>query len=141
MSTILIDGLATEAAQIVCDPLPGDDAVPLRLELRLQRGYLKTPTDAVPIVFPYGEDLYRGEFRLVSHADYASGQMDYCFVSDGPVRQAERAELLRRIKIDREVAALAERPLDDNLLNGTTVLVIALVALTAVVAALYAFAG
>ena len=86
MATILVDGLAMEAAQLICDPLPRRSSAPLLLRVRCKNAHAKRFEYAVQIVFPYAGELYRGEFRQVAVAEYAS-EIEHIFISEGPVDQ------------------------------------------------------
>jgi hypothetical protein len=89
MATILINEVAVDASEFVCDPLPSAPSTK-HICLRL-RGPIddlrRLGGEPVPIVFPIGSTLFRGSFRLVSRA-YESKDTAACtFVSDGDIAQ------------------------------------------------------
>jgi hypothetical protein len=86
MATILIDGLAIEAVDLVCEPLPGDDAKkPYHLRVRSHGTDYSRFAGAVPVVFPFDGKLYYGSFVPVSRVYRDNGEEECEFVSDGKV--------------------------------------------------------
>jgi hypothetical protein len=87
MATILLDGLAIEAIQIICDP-PPEERSGSTVFLRVTSiNALPRPVDgAVPIVFPFGNNLYRGDFKLAASAELPDGSY-YAFVSNDEVKR------------------------------------------------------
>lgn len=83
MTTILIDGVAVEAEQVVCDPLPEKSTVPIVLRFHLPVAEVRTLKPVGPIVFPLGTAFYRGEFRQVARVNRPDGGVDYTYVSKG----------------------------------------------------------
>jgi hypothetical protein len=87
MTTILIDGLAVQAAQLACDPLPETSKGPIVLRVGLKTDEAKRFDGAVPIVFPLGDVFYRGQFRRVADTTHHDGAVEHTFISDGPVSE------------------------------------------------------
>jgi hypothetical protein len=89
MATILVDGVAIEANEVICDPLPGDkEARRISLQLRGPRKELpRVDGRVVPVVFPLGGRFYRGAFQLVSSMRQPDGTASCTFVSDGEVAE------------------------------------------------------
>jgi hypothetical protein len=88
MTTVLIDGRPVVAKQIVCDPLPTPDrpAKTTSLRITLDPSSAKRFESAVPVVFPVGKDLFRGEFQVVGHDD-PPGSGTFTFITDGEIRK------------------------------------------------------
>lgn len=87
MTTILVDGVAVDAPRVVCDPLPGKTTGPVVLRFHLTRDEIRPLTSAAAIVFPLGGVLYRGQFRQVATTNYADGDVEYTYISEGPVTE------------------------------------------------------
>ena len=67
MATILIDGLAIEATDLVCEPPPGNDSkLPYQLRVRSHGTDYARFVGTVPVVFPFEGRLYYGTFLPVS---------------------------------------------------------------------------
>jgi hypothetical protein len=87
MTTIVIDGVPIAATEVVCDPLPGNpSAHTTRLRVSLNATKPKHIDGTVPIIFPIGNDLYRGAFQVVSK-DEPPGSGTYIFITDGDIRK------------------------------------------------------
>jgi hypothetical protein len=88
MTTVLIDGHPVVAKQIVCDPLPIPDrpAKTTSLQITLDPSSTKHFESPVPVVFPVGNDLFRGEFQVVAHDD-PPGSGTFTFITDGEIRK------------------------------------------------------
>jgi hypothetical protein len=99
MATILIDGLAIEPAQFVCDPTPGRGPaqhVTLRIQWKPSHPD-RSVGDVVPIVFPFCGETYRGEFRTVVRGYSPDGCVTCTFVSDHDVAKVEEPSLIARL--------------------------------------------
>lgn len=86
MTTVVVDGVPITATEVACDPLPGSSAGTTRLQVEFGSRKPKDIEGSVPIVFPIGDDLYRGQFQLVAEDD-PPGSGRYTFVADGDVRK------------------------------------------------------
>jgi hypothetical protein len=87
MTTIVIDGVPIAATEVLCDPLPGNpSARTTTLRVALDAAKTKHIDGTVPIVFPIGDDLYRGEFQVVAKDDPPGSGM-HTFITDGDVRK------------------------------------------------------
>ena len=87
MTTIVVDGVPLTASEVICDRLPGDPSAPTtKLKVAFDRFNPKQIDGTVPIVFPIGDDLYRGEFQVVAKDD-PPGSGVYIFVTDGDIRK------------------------------------------------------
>ena len=86
MATILIDGLAVEAIDLVCEPAPGGDSKRIfQLRVRSRGTDYARFAGTVPVVFPFGGKLYYGHFLPVSRIHRNNGEEECEFVSDGRV--------------------------------------------------------
>jgi hypothetical protein len=88
MATVLIDGHPVVAKQITCDPLPGPNrpAMTTSLRITLDASSPKHFESPVPVVFPVGKDLFRGEFQVVA-CDDPAGSGICTFITDGEIRK------------------------------------------------------
>jgi hypothetical protein len=87
MTTIVIDGVPVTATEVVCDRLPGNSSAgATRLKVAFDRFKPEHIDGTVPIVFPIGDDLYRGEFQVVAKDDPPGSGM-YIFITDGDIRR------------------------------------------------------
>jgi hypothetical protein len=86
MTTVVVDGVPITATEVACDPLPSSSGGTTRLKVEFGSFKPKDIEGTVPIVFPIGDDLYRGEFRVVAKDD-PPGSGRYIFVADGDVRK------------------------------------------------------
>jgi hypothetical protein len=88
MTTVLIDGHPIVAKQIVCDPLPEPNrpAKTTSLRITLDASSAKHFESPVPVVFPVGQDLFRGEFQVVA-CDDPAGSGTCTFVTDGEIQK------------------------------------------------------
>jgi hypothetical protein len=87
MTTIVIDGVPLTATEVACDPLPGNPSgLTTRLKVTFDPFKPKQIDGTVPIVFPIGDDLYRGEFQVVAKDDPPGSAM-YTFITDGDIRK------------------------------------------------------
>jgi hypothetical protein len=89
MTTILVDGVAVDAARVVCDPLPGKTTGPVVLRFQLTREQARPLKSIGPIVIPLGDLFYRGEFRQVATVHHSDGGVEYTYISEGPVTEHE----------------------------------------------------
>jgi hypothetical protein len=99
MATILIDGLAIEPTQFVCDPPPGDDPtrhVMVRVQWKPKRSHASVG-DVVPIVFPFCGETYRAEFRTLVRGYSPDGCVACTFVSENGVAKVEEPPLIARL--------------------------------------------
>ena len=88
MTIVLIDGRPIVAKQIVCDPLPAPDrpAKTTSLQITVDPSSAKHFESPVPVVFPIGKDLFRGEFQVVSQDDPPSSGT-FTFITDGKIQK------------------------------------------------------
>jgi hypothetical protein len=92
MATILLDGLAIEAIQLICDPPPEErSGSTIFLKVTSSNVLPKRVDGAVPIVFPFGDSLYRGDFKLAASAERPDSSF-YTFVSDRAVEKCIEPE-------------------------------------------------
>jgi hypothetical protein len=97
MATILLDGLAIEAVQLICDPPPEErPGSTILLRVTSINALPKHVEGAVPIVFPFGESFYRGDFELASRAELPDGSC-YTFVSNDEVEKCIEPERSGRL--------------------------------------------
>jgi hypothetical protein len=88
MATVLIDGRPVVAKHVVCDPLPAPDrpAKTTSLQITLDPSSARHFESPVPVVFPVGKDLFRGEFQIVAHDD-PPGSGTFTFITDGKIQK------------------------------------------------------
>ena len=86
MTTVVVDGVPITATEVACDPVPGGSVGTTRLKVEFASFKPKNIEGSVPIVFPFGGDLYRGEFQVVTKDD-PPGSGVYTFVANGDVRK------------------------------------------------------
>ena len=97
MATILLDGLAVEAVQLICDPSPEErPGSIIVLRVTSINALPKHVDGALPIVFPFGDGFYRGNFELAAHADLPDGS-SYTFVSNDEVEKCIEPERSGRL--------------------------------------------
>jgi len=87
MTTIVVDGVPLTATEVAWDHLPGDpSARTTKLKVVFDPFNPKQIDVTVPIVFPIGDDLYRGEFQVVAKDD-PPGSGTYIFITDSDIRK------------------------------------------------------
>jgi len=87
MTTVVIDGVPFTATEVTCDPLPGNpSALTTTLRIAFAASGPKHINGAVPIVFPIGDQLYRGQFQVVAK-DHPPGSGKYTFFTYDDIRK------------------------------------------------------
>jgi hypothetical protein len=98
MATILLDGLAIDAVQLICDPPPEErPGSTILLKVTSINALPKRVDGTVPIVFPFGESFYRGDFVLAARAELPDGTTCYIFVSNAEVEKCIEPERSGRL--------------------------------------------
>jgi hypothetical protein len=92
MVTVIVDGQATQAVHLACDPLPGAYAGPTVLRVRWKNGDARLfDGSSVPIVFEFSGRLFGGNFRQVARTSESPDEVVCTLISEGPLEEvAER---------------------------------------------------
>jgi hypothetical protein len=99
MVTVYVEGQATQADDLTCDPFPWETEIPMVLRVRWRLGDAPLfDGSMVPLLFEFAGRHYEGRFRLVARIEHSPGEIVCTFVSEEPVREITEPSWISRVQ-------------------------------------------